>query len=119
MASRHVRGRRPRRSRHRGLVGAATDDLDVGLFVYNATIAMFGRFLDVPLEDQLASVAVDSATPIIFCNLFGKPMVERGRGGIVLVSSNGGIAGSINFGTYGAGKAFEWILAETLWTELG
>ena len=100
------------------VIGAATDGLEVGLVVYNATIAMNGRFLDVPLEDQLASVAVNCATPIIFCNLFGKPMVERGRGGIVLVSSNGGIAGSINFGTYGAGKAFEWILGETLWAEL-
>jgi short-subunit dehydrogenase len=100
-------------------VGAATDDLEVGLFVYNATIAMFGHFLDVALEDQLASVAVNCATPIVLCNLLGKPMVERGRGGIVMVSSNGGIAGSVNFGTYGAGKAFEWILAETLWAELG
>lgn len=101
------------------VIGAATDDLEVGLFVYNATIAMFGRFLDVALDDQLASVAVNCATPIVLCNLLGKPMVERGRGGIVMVSSNGGIAGSINFGTYGAGKAFEWILAETLWSELG
>jgi short-subunit dehydrogenase len=99
-------------------LAAATDDLDIGLFVYNAAIAMHGYFLDVPLDDQLASVAVNCATPIILCNLFGKPMVERGRGGIVMVSSNGGIAGAINFGTYNAGKAFEWILAETLWTEL-
>jgi short-subunit dehydrogenase len=53
------------------------------------------------------------------CNLFGKPMVERGRGGIVLVSSNGGTAGAVNFSTYNAGKAFQWILGETLWTELG
>ena len=44
-------------------------------------------------------------------------MVERGRGGIALVSSNGAIAGAVNFSTYNAGKAFEWILAETLWTE--
>jgi short-subunit dehydrogenase len=101
------------------VIAAATDGLEVGLVVHNATIAMNGRFIDVPLEDQLASVAVNCATPIIFCNLFGKRMAERGRGGIVLVSSNGGIAGSVNFGTYGAGKAFEWILGETLWTELG
>jgi short-subunit dehydrogenase len=98
---------------------AATDDLDIGLFVYNAAIAMHGYFLDVPLDDQLASVAVNCATPIILCNRFGKRMVERGRGGIVMVSSNGGTAGAINFGTYNAGKAFEWILAETLWAELG
>ncbi|MEX1007709.1 MAG: SDR family NAD(P)-dependent oxidoreductase [Acidimicrobiia bacterium] len=101
------------------VVADATADVEVGLLVYNATIAMHGRFLDVPLEDQLASVAVNCATPIVLVNLFGKPMVERGRGGIVLVGSNGGIAGAINFGTYNAGKAFEWILGETLWAELG
>lgn len=101
------------------VVGDATDGLEVGLLVYNATIAMFGRFLDVALDDQLASVAVNCATPIVLCNMFGRSMAARGRGGIVLVSSNGGTAGAINFGTYNAGKAFEWILGETLWTELG
>lgn len=100
------------------VVAEATADLDVGLFVYNATIAMHGRFLDVALDDQLASVAVNCATPITLLNRLGRPMVERGRGGIVLVSSNGGTAGAINFGTYNAGKAFQWILGETLWTEL-
>jgi short-subunit dehydrogenase len=46
-------------------------------------------------------------------------MAARGRGGIGIVSSSGGTQGSINFGTYNAGKAYEWILAETLWAELG
>jgi short-subunit dehydrogenase len=96
----------------------ATDGLEIGLFVYNATIAMHGRFLDVALDDQLASVAVNCVTPITLCNVFGKPMVERGRGGIVLVSSLGATAGAINFGSYNAGKAFEWMLGETLWSEL-
>jgi short-subunit dehydrogenase len=55
---------------------------------------------------------------MILCNLLAKPMVGRGRGGIVLVSSLGGLAGAVNFGSYNAGKAFEWILGETLWAEL-
>jgi uncharacterized protein len=100
-------------------VAAATDDLEVGLFVYNATVAPAGRFLEVPLDVQLASVAVNCATPVILTHLLAPKMVERGRGGIGLVSSNGGTQGSINFSTYNAGKAFEWILAETLWAELG
>ena len=48
------------------------------------------------------------------CNHFGPKMAARGRGGIGMVSSSGGTQGSINFGTYNAGKAYEWILAETL-----
>jgi short-subunit dehydrogenase len=101
------------------VVGRAVEGLEVGLFVYNAAVAPVGRFLDVPLDRQLLSVTVNCAAPIILCNLFAKPMVERGRGGIGIVSSNGGVAGSVNFATYNAGKAFEWILAETLWAELG
>lgn len=97
----------------------AVDGLEVGLFVYNAAVAPAGRFLDVDPGKHLLSVTVNCATPVALCHLLGRPMVERGRGGIALVSSNGAIAGAVNFSTYNAGKAFEWILAETLWTEFG
>ncbi len=36
-----------------------------------------------------------------------------------MISSMGGTQGAVNFSTYNAGKAFEWILTESLWTELG
>jgi len=100
-------------------VTEAVKDLEVGLFVYNAAVAPAGRFLDVDLDIHLRSVAVNCATPVALCHLLGRPMVDRGRGGIALVSSNGAIAGAVNFSTYNAGKAFEWILAETLWAEFG
>jgi short-subunit dehydrogenase len=103
----------------RDVLADATSDLDVGLFVYNATVAPAGRFLDVGLDLHLQSVAVNCTTPVALCHLFAPAMVARGRGGIGMVSSTGGTQGSVNFGTYNAGKAFEWILAETLWAELG
>ena len=87
--------------------------------MYNATIAMFGHFLDVAARrpaGERGGELRDADRP-----LQPARQADGGArpGGIVMVSSNGGIAGSINFGTYGAGKAFEWILAETLWAELG
>ena len=100
-------------------VKEAVKDLEVGLFVYNAAVAPAGRFLDVDLGIHLRSVTVNCATPVTLCHLLAPAMVDRGRGGIALVSSNGAIAGAVNFSTYNAGKAFEWILAETLWTEFG
>jgi len=100
-------------------VQEATDGLEVGLFVYNAAVAPAGRFLDVSLDTHLLSVAVNCATPVALTHLLAPAMVKRGRGGIALVSSNAAIAGAVNFSTYNAGKAFDWILAETLWTELG
>jgi uncharacterized protein len=99
-------------------VAASCDDLEIGLFVYNAAIAPHGRFVDVPLDDQLRSVAVNCATPVILCNLLTGKMTARGRGGVALITSLSALAGSVNFATYNAGKAFEWILAESLWAEL-
>jgi short-subunit dehydrogenase len=99
------------------IVAGAVDDIEVGLFVYNAAVAPAGRFLDVDLDLQLRSVNVNCATAVTLCYVLGRSMVARGRGGIGLVSSNAANAGAVNFATYNAGKAFQWILAESLWTE--
>ena len=45
-------------------------------------------------------------------------MVQRGRGGIVLVSPMAGLQRSGLVATYAATKAFDTVLAECLWNEL-
>jgi short-subunit dehydrogenase len=45
-------------------------------------------------------------------------MVERGRGGIVLVSSSAGTIGMPRMVVYGATKAFDLVFAEALWSEV-
>jgi short-subunit dehydrogenase len=100
------------------VVAAATADLDVGLFVHNGALAPNGRFAESDLALMLASVSVNCASPVILCRHFAPRLVARGRGGIGLVSSLGGMQGSVNFALYNAGKAFQWVLAETLWAEL-
>ena len=50
--------------------------------------------------------------------LLSAPMIERGRGGIILMSSLAGSQGSPNIATYAATKSFNAILAEGLWKEL-
>ena len=97
----------------------ATADLEIGLFVHNATLALFGRFVECSLEHHLESVAVNCRAPVALCHLFAPPMIQRGRGGIGIVGSNAATQGSVNFSSYAAGKAFEWILTESLWAELG
>jgi short-subunit dehydrogenase len=103
----------------RDVVADATDGLDIGLFVYNAAVAPHGMFIDAELDVQLLSIAVNCATPVALCNLLAPPMAERGRGGIALISSLAAVAGAVKFATYNAGKAFQWILGESLWAELG
>jgi short-subunit dehydrogenase len=99
------------------VVADAVDDLDVGLFVYNAAVAPAGPFLDTDVDLQVLSVKVNCLTPTILCEYFGRRLVARGRGGIGMVSSMAATQGAINFATYNAGKAYEWILAESLWAE--
>jgi len=44
-------------------------------------------------------------------------MVSAGRGGIVLMSSGAGLAGSAYNAAYAASKAFDLVLGESLWAE--
>lgn len=99
------------------IVATAVDDLDIGLFVYNAAVAPAGPFVEQDLDLQVLSVKVNCLTPTILCHYFGRRFLERGRGGLGMVSSNAATQGAVNFSTYNAGKAYEWILAESLWAE--
>jgi short-subunit dehydrogenase len=99
------------------LVAKAVDDIDVGLFVYNAAVAPAGRFLDVDLDKHLLSIKVNCITPTILCHYFGQRLMARGKGGIGMVTSTAGTQGAVNFATYNSGKAYEWILAESLYAE--
>jgi uncharacterized protein len=100
------------------MVAAATAELEVGLFVYNAAAEPQGRFLATPLEELHANIAVNCTTPTTLVHRLAPPMVERGRGGVVLVSSMGALQGIKVFAAYGAAKSYELILGEGLWDEL-
>jgi short-subunit dehydrogenase len=92
--------------------------VDIGLLVYDAASAPIGPFADVT-EDQLAqAAAVNVRAPLLLTKLLSAPMIARGRGGIVLMSSLAGSQGSPNIAAYAATKAFNAILAEGLWKEL-
>ncbi|MEP6482327.1 MAG: SDR family NAD(P)-dependent oxidoreductase, partial [Rhodoglobus sp.] len=81
-------------------------DVSIGLLVYDAAYAPIGRFEDAT-EDQLAqAVAVNVRAPLLITKLLSAPMIERGHGGIVLMSSLAGSQGSPNIAAYAATKAF-------------
>ena len=100
-------------------VAAATDDLDVGLFVYNAgSNPQSGHFLDQPAENALFLVSLSCRAPVVLGHHFGARLRARGRGGLVFMSSMACLSGSGNQATYAATKAFDTTLAEGLWVEL-
>jgi short-subunit dehydrogenase len=96
-----------------------TADLEVGLLVYNAAHSVLGPFVDQPLEDHLAVIDVNCRGPLALCHVLGGPMARRGRGGIVLMTSIAGSQGGPLLASYAASKAFNLVLAEGLWAELG
>ncbi len=93
-------------------------DLNIGLLVYNAAYAPISYFEDLSEEDLSKIVDVNIKTPLLLTKLLSAKMMEKGRGGIVLMSSLAGTQGSPKIATYAASKAFNMILSEGLWHEL-
>lgn len=97
----------------------ATADLEVGLLMYNAGADTRAEpFLDRPIDDVLGMVHRNCTVPTRLCHHLAAGMVERGRGGIIVVSSGAALAGAPHLVPYGATKAYDMILAEGLWAEL-
>jgi len=89
----------------------------VGLLVYNASV--IGSFVDSLLDEQLHLLDVNCRGPLLLTHMLGKLMAERGRGGIVLMTSMAATQGGPWLASYAASKAFNLVLAEGLWDELG
>lgn len=93
-------------------------DLNIGLLVYNAAYAPISYFEDNSEEDLSKIVDVNIKTPLLLTKLLSTKMIEKGGGGVVLMSSLAGTQGSPKIATYAASKAFNMILAEGVWHEL-
>jgi short-subunit dehydrogenase len=101
------------------LVATDTSDLDVGVLVYNAAAELYGPFLTLDQDSHRTNIAVNCLAPTLLAKHFGARMRDRGRGAIALVSSLAALQGTRYLTIYAAAKAYEMILAEGLWDELG
>jgi len=100
-------------------IADATKDVDVGLLMYCAGAdPKIEPFLSSPVDVALGMVHRNCVVPTEMCHHFGASMAQRGRGGVILVGSAAGFAGSANIAVYGATKAFDMVLGEGLWAEL-
>jgi uncharacterized protein len=98
---------------------AATHDLEIGLLMYCAGAdPNYKPLLAEPVESAVSMVQRNCVMPLRMCHHFAGAMVDRGSGGIVLLSSGGGLIGAPNMVAYGATKAFDMVMAEALWAEL-
>lgn len=95
-----------------------TDDIEVGLVIFNAAAANFKPFLEQTEEELLAAINLSCVGQSFIMQHYARGMVERGRGGLMLVSSMAGSAGIANMGAYSGAKAYTDKLGEALWAEL-
>jgi short-subunit dehydrogenase len=94
------------------------DAYEVGLLVNNAGISILDRFFDISLDAHLTTLDLNCRATLLLTYLFGKRMVARGRGGIIIVSSASAMSGSPYFCHYAATKGYGLNLAAGLWSEL-
>jgi uncharacterized protein len=99
-------------------VRSAAGDFDIGLLVANAAWSPVGPYLDTDLDALLAAVDINCRATVVLTHEFGNRMVERGCGGMIIMSSLAAEAGSAQVALYSATKAFDLVLAEGLWYEL-
>jgi uncharacterized protein len=97
-----------------------TDDIEIGLLVHNAGAVSRDQkwFLDEELSSIESVIALNVNASARLAYAYGKPMRERGHGGIVIISSLSGTAGQPLEAAYSASKAFGQVLCEALWNEL-
>lgn len=95
----------------------ALDGKEINLLVYNAALSYIGPFIENTPEYHVRMAQVNMITPLHFLHAFGEKMLQKGRGAIILMASLAGFQGSGYLAMYGATKAYNRILAESLWYE--
>lgn len=83
-----------------------TNSLEIGLFIPNAAVENHGFLMDIPLDKELAAIQIDVVSVFTMTYHFGKKMSERGKGGIILVSSIIGHMPNPYFSNYAGMKAY-------------
>lgn len=98
-------------------LAATSADVDVGLLVAAAGFGSAGPLLGQSPADAADMVAVNCTAVLAQCMHFGARMVQRRRGGVVLLSSVVAFHGTPWSANYAATKAYVQSLAEALRVE--
>ncbi len=89
----------------------------IDLLVYNAAMSYIGHFEENDTEHHNKIAQANMVTPMNMVQLFGSSMLKKGVGAIILMASLAGFQGSGFISAYAATKAFNRVLAESLWYE--
>lgn len=98
-------------------INEAVNGQEIALLVYNAAVSYIGPFIENSVENYSLAVQVNMIAPLNMAYLFGAKMLQRGKGAVILMTSMAGLQGSGYLSVYAATKAFNRVLAESLWYE--
>ena len=100
-------------------IRAQTDDLEVGMLIYNAGVDnRASDFIDRSARGLRWSIDLTVIGQTVLAHHFGGLMRGRGHGGIILVGSLLAYAGGGGMSVYAAAKSYSHTLAKGLWYEL-
>jgi hypothetical protein len=94
-----------------------TQELQIDILVYNAALSPLGSFAVSSADALNRTAVVNMITPMNLVHHFGAQMLAGRRGAIILMSSMAGLQGTGFLAAYAATKAFNRVLAESLWYE--
>lgn len=92
--------------------------VSVDLLVNNAGFGTYGRFPEIAEGRDAEMVRVNCEAVVLLTRAFLPGMIERGRGGVIVIASTSGMQPIPYTATYSASKAFARTFTEALHTEL-
>lgn len=107
----------------KGAAQGLCDELDrkgieIDYLVNNAGFGLFGKFVDLPLDEELAMVELNCSALTVLCKRMIKGMVERNQGRILNVASTAAFQPGPLMAVYYASKSYVLSLSEALHNEL-
>lgn len=92
--------------------------VEIDLLVNNAGFGTHGRFWEIPEGRDAEMVRVNAEAVVVLTRAFLPAMIERGRGGVIVVASTAGMQPLPYEAAYSASKAFALHFTEALHAEL-
>ena len=99
-------------------IKSLSSDYEIGLLVASAGFGTSGPFIESDLNTEINMIDVNCKALMVLTHHFGNAFKERGKGGIILLSSMVGFQGVPFASNYAATKAYVQSLAEALKFEL-
>jgi short-subunit dehydrogenase len=89
----------------------------IDVLVYNAALSFIGPFEENKMVHHNQMAQANMITSMNMVQIFGSEMLQNKKGAVIIMASLAGFQGSGFLANYAATKAFNRVLAESLWYE--